>query len=145
MSDQIEMDALVEDDRKYFRYLEDETEVKATLSEMLTHEPDWVMSKFRFMESELQRYKDADGEAVEEAANHKKIMDSAMLPAAMLNILIDLKNHKDEHGKDIYYLQNQPECWKKAKIVMEIYHEHLKQLDATTTLSNAANKLKSAK
>jgi len=37
-----------------------------------------------------------------------------------LQELVDLKNYKDEHGKDEFYLENQPKAWKRARAVLEI-------------------------
>jgi len=42
-------------DRPYFRDNENGDEIKASLSEMVKHEPEWVMSRFRYMESMINK------------------------------------------------------------------------------------------
>jgi hypothetical protein len=36
-----------------------------------------------------------------------------------LHNLVKLKEHKDEKGKDEFYVQNQPSVWKYAKHILE--------------------------
>jgi len=35
-----------------------------------------------------------------------------------LQTLVDLKNHKDKHGKDEYYFKQQPIAWERAKEIL---------------------------
>jgi len=34
--------------------------------------------------------------------------------------LIDLKNYKDQYGKDDYYNENQPLAWKRARKALQV-------------------------
>ena len=64
-------DELIEP-KKYFRAISAQTEIPATLSEMFKHEPEWVMSRFRYMEKqakELQARVDNLNAVLESALN----------------------------------------------------------------------------
>ena len=47
--------------------------------------------------------------------------------AEALGILVELKDYKDEHGKDAYYKLHQPDAWRYAKQVMQRYSMHVLQ------------------
>lgn len=38
----------------------------------------------------------------------------------VLQNLVDLKDYKDENGKDKYYLEQQPIAWAKARILLGV-------------------------
>ena len=48
-----------------------------------------------------------------------KLLDDNAILYACLDCLVDLKDHKDKHGKDEYYLTNQPKAWEYARQVLK--------------------------
>ncbi len=62
--------------KKYSRFDDDHKEVKCTLFEMIRHEPEWVKSRFEFMEGrikELEKELDFSREWIEQTCRTQKI------------------------------------------------------------------------
>jgi hypothetical protein len=47
------------------------------------------------------------------------VQDDLAIVTRCLQALVDLKDYKDEHGKDDYYLRNQPKAWEYARQVLK--------------------------
>ena len=58
-------------------------------------------------------------ETIEEQEEINRLRDVNAVLSATLQSLIDLKDHKDKHGKDKYYLKNHPLAWDYARNILK--------------------------